>query len=188
MECFFPATLFCRYFQISFIFLFSSSQHWLFEVFTLKIVLLLVSFCRSFLCSVFFLLSAVNKLSTLRFNAHASVQCFGRITFPQNIETKTQMGKIEDEKKKRSNGSSKIIFFFSIDHWKTLIFRSASFSFSLSLSDFGEPTEKRTGIPELQNAAVFIESPGFFAISVHVHLRLLTMWCFVTALVSIKLN
>lgn len=52
--------------------------------------------------------SAVNKLPTLRFNAHTSVQCFGRITFPQNKK------KLSNREKKNALQRPKQFFFLYI--------------------------------------------------------------------------
>lgn len=58
-------------------------------------------------------------------------KCFGRITFPQNTETKNQMRKMSKKKTDRTNGWSKCVFwFFFIDHRKTLIFCFVSLIFA----------------------------------------------------------
>lgn len=86
---------FSHFFRLILVFL-------LLKLFTLKIALLLVYFssdCRLAACSCD---EAVNKLSTLRFNAHASVQMFRSNNFSTKYRNKKPNEKNEQEKN-RSN-------------------------------------------------------------------------------------
>lgn len=109
-------------------------------------VLLVVFTPDHFLCR---LSSAVNKLPTLRFNAHTSVQCFGWVTFHTKHRNKNSNRKKNSKKKHERLRQNYFRYFFlsSEDHWKSLIFLL-----------FWPTDRKPTGISTKN--VVFMESPN----------------------------
>lgn len=145
--------------------------------------------------------TALNKLPTLRFNACTSVQCFGRLTFPQNTlkqKLHSRLGKKELREENDDGGGSlwptntQNCFrrFFAFSRWKNFDF---PFNFS---SYFGQTKSKPRNM--LNSAGFFFHwfrSLGLLIfvcctlVYRHFH-DVVASECgrFVTALVSIKLN